>query len=275
MKISKGSEKAQALLERLDEEGDLVDVYSKVFFDRQPSFKDDPSAPFNKEGFEYIVEEYELNSGNDVKPLGHLLFIHVDQYKTELRKSLVDLFKPLSNLIDAGKHDPDFLILNLYTRQMLCVGLGRKNRLFAIDAATGKSINVFGLLRGINAAGILGIDDNELYMARLIEHDVYESVSDLVHALHKLGVAMYGYDGMAANAEVLEHSISLNPDEDGLYQLKDWDDEIVDEEQYTKAELTSMLEEINGYQTAEDQAMKVINIFFPQCERGELNTGDY
>jgi len=88
-------------------------------------------------------------------------------------------------------------------------------------------------------------------------------------------VAMYGYDGMAANAEVLEHSISLNPDEDGLYQLKNWDDEIVDEEQFTKDELISMLEESIGYRNEEEEAMKVINIFFPQCERGELNTGDY
>jgi len=275
MKISKGSEKAQALIERLATEGDLVDVYSKVFFERQTSAKDDPFAPFNKEGFEYVVEEYESNSDNDVKPLGHLLFIHVDQYKTDLRKSLVDLFEPLSNLIDAGDHDPDFLILNLYTRQMLCVGLGRKNRLFAIDAETGKGINVFGLLRGIHVEGILGIDNDELYMARLVEHDAYESVSDLVHALHKLGVAMYGYDGMSTNIEELKHTIASTPDEDGLYQLKNWDDEIIDEEKFTKAELMSMLEEINGYQAAEDEAMKMINIFFPQCERGELNTGDY
>lgn len=275
MKISKGSKKAHSLLERLAKEGDLVDVYSKEFFDRQPSFKDDPSAPFNKEGFEYVIEEYESNSDNDEKPLGHLLFIHVCKYKTDLRKSLVNLYKPLRKLIDAGKHNPDFLILNLYTRQMLCVGLGRKNRLFAIDAQTGKSINVFGLLQGIHAAGILGVDNDELYMARLVEHDVYESVSDLVHALHELGVAMYGYDGMSANIEELEHTTTSTPDEDGLYQLKNWDDEIIDEEKFTKAELMSMLEEINGYRATEDESMKMINIFFPQCERGELNTGDY
>ncbi len=275
MKISKGSEKAQVLLERLAIEGDLVDVYSKVFFDRQPSIKDEPRATFTAEGFDYLVDEYEQNSDSDTKPIGHLLMVHLDKYKTDLRKSLVDLYQPLSNLIDAGKHDPNFLILNLYTKQMLCVGLGRKNRLFAIDAETGKSINVFGLLRGVHAPGIAAIDDDELYMARLIEHDVYESVSDIIHALHKLGVAMYGYDGMLANAEVIEHSLGLSPDENGMYQLKDWDDDVVDEGYFTKDELVSMLKESNGYQNEEDEAMKVINVFFPQCERGELNTGDY
>jgi len=275
MKVSKGSIKAQALLEQLAIEGDLVDVYSKKFFDQQPSIKDEPRATFTKEGYEYLLDEYENNPESESKPVGHLLLIHLDEYKKDFRKALVDLYKPLNNLVDAGKHNPDFLIVNLYTRQVLCVGLGRKNRLFAIDAETGRSINVFGLLRGVNAGGIRVFDDDELYMARLIDHDVYECVSDLVHALHKLGVAMYGNDGMSANNEEIEHSLHLEPNKDGLYQLRNWDDEVVDEEQYTKEELISMLEESNGYQNDESEAMKVINIFFPQCERGELNTGDY
>lgn len=275
MKIVEGTKSAKSLLERLAAEGDLVDVYSNSFFDRQPSAKDDPFALFNQEVFEYMLEEYEFNSDSDLKPAGHLLFIHVDQYKSDLSKELVNVYKPLGNLIAAGKHDPDFLIMNLYTRQVLCIGLGRKNRLFAIDATTGKNINVFGLLRGGHAAdvGIFASDDH--YMDKFTEHDVYESVSDLVHALHKLGVAMYNYDGMLANHEQIDHSIDLPPNDDGLYQLKDWDDQILSEERFTKDELVSMLEEINGYQAAEDEAMKVINVFFPQCERFELSTGDY
>lgn len=275
MKISKGTQKAQALLKRLAHEGDLVDVYSSEFYVRQPSIKDDPSTPFIFEGFQYLVDEYEENSDCESKPVGHLIFIHVDQYKPDLRKALVDVYRPLGTLIDAGKHDPDFLILNLFTRQVLCVGLGRKNRLFAIDAETGKSINVFGLLRGVHAEGISVFDEDAYYMDRMTEHDVYESISDLVHALHQLGVAMFGHDSMSANIEEIEHTIATTPDDNGLYQLKNWDDEIIDEEQYTKDELIRMLEECNGYLSEEHDAMKMINIFFPQCERGELNTGDY
>ena len=275
MKISNGTKKAEALLERLKNEGDLVDVYSSEFFSRQPSIEVEPYATFTSEGFNRLLEEFENNSDSAYKPLGHLLFIHVDKYKPDLRKELVDVYKPLKTLIDAGKHNPDFLILNLYTRQVLCVGLGRKNRLFAIDAETGKIINAFGLLRGFHAAGIGDFDDDEPYMSRLVEHDVYESISDLLHALHQLGVAMFGYDGMLTNPGVIEHSIDLDPDEEGLYQLIDWDGRLVDDEKFTKDELISMLEECNGYQSNEEEAMKVINTFFPQCERGELSTGDY
>ena len=42
MKITGGTKKAIALLEELQQEGHLVDVYSKSFFDRLPSIKDDP-----------------------------------------------------------------------------------------------------------------------------------------------------------------------------------------------------------------------------------------
>lgn len=275
MKISNGTKKAEELLERLKNEGDLVDVYSSEFFSRQPSIKEEPYATFTSGGFTHLLEEFENNPDSEYKPLGHLLFIHVDKYKPDLRKELVKVYKPLEALIDAGKHDPDFLILNLYTRQIICVGLGRKNRLFAIDAETGKSINAFGLLKGFHAAGIGDLDDDEPYMARLVEHDVYESISDLIHALHQIGRAMFGYDSMLANMEVIEHSIGLEPDKDGMYQLKDWDGRIVDDEQFTKDELLAMLEECNSYQNDENEAMKVINTFFPQCERGELNTGDY
>jgi len=46
MKINKGTKKAEALFAQLRAEGDLVDVYSKEFFDRQPSIKDKKDALF-------------------------------------------------------------------------------------------------------------------------------------------------------------------------------------------------------------------------------------
>lgn len=274
MKIIKGTQKAEELLSKLADQGDLVDVYSKSFFDRQPSFKDDQYAAFNREGFDYLIEEYENNPENDIKPLGHLLFVHVDDYKKDMRKSLVELYEPLASLIDSGKHNPDFLLINLYTKQVLCIGLGRKNRLFLIDAATGKSVKAFGLLGSSISSDLMFGEDSD-YMARFIEHDIYESVADFINAVYELGVAMYSYDNMAGNLEEIEHTVHSGPNENGVYQLKNWDDEIIDEEEYSKEQMDAMLNEINEYQAQEDESMKIINIFFPQCERCELNTGDY
>lgn len=275
MKINSGAKSAQALLDRLNAEGDLVDVYSSQFFARQPSYQEDPYAPFTSEGFDYLLDEYENNTDSDQKPLGHLLFIHVDDYKHELRNKLIEVYQPLMRLFDTGKHHPDFLILNLHTTQVLCIGLGRKNRLFAIDAKSGRSINVFGLLRGVHSTILSQEQGDDEYMKKFTEHDVYESVSDLVHALYKLGVAMYGYDGMPANLEQIEYSRDLPPNNNAVYELRDIDGNLLTNDEFSKEELIAMYEEIRSYQDQEDEAMKIINTFFPQCERGELNTGDY
>lgn len=274
MKITEGTKQTEELFRSLADDGDLVDVYSKSFYDRQPSYKDDPSADFNKEGFEYLLEECENNPECEIKPLNHLLFIHVDDYKKDVRQALIDVYEPLANLIDNGKHNPDFLLINLYTRQVLCVGFGRKNRLFIIDAETGESVNAFGLLGGLHSSALF-VDEDGGYMDRFTEHDIYETVSDFLHALYTLSVAMFSYDNMAGNQEQIENTIEAGPNENGVYQLINWDDEIIDEEEYSKEQMDDMLKEINEYQADEDESMRVINIFFPQCERGELNTGDY
>ena len=273
MKIIDGTKQTQELFRRLTDDGDLVDVYSKSFYDRQPSHKDEPYADFSKEGFEYFLEEYENNPECDIKPLNHLLFIHVDDYKKDVHKALIEAYRPLEDLIDTGKHSPDFLLINLYTRQVLCVGFGRKNRLFIIDAETGKLVDAFGLL-GLHASG-LHFHKNSDYIDKFTEHDIYETVSDFLHALHTLSVAMFEYDNMPANQEEIENTIDLGPNENGAYQLKNWIGEVIDEEEYSKEEMDDMLKEINDYQIDEDESMRVVKIFFPQCERCELNTGDY
>ena len=48
-----------------------------------------------------------------------------------------------------------------------------------------------------------------------------------------------------------------------------------DDEGYTTEQINEFIEKYREYQQYEDEAMKMIKVFFPQCERGELNTGDY
>jgi hypothetical protein len=274
MKVTKATKKVQDLLDEFANAGYLLDVYSKSFFDRQPSYKENPYADFPKESYQNILDEHENNLESDLKPIGHLLFIRIDEHESNLRKKLVEVYEPLKAVIDFGKHNPDFLIINLFTQQILCIGLGRKNRLFAIDAETKDSINAFGLLDGVHASGLMASKDAG-YVYKLIEHDVSECITELLHALHTLGAAMYGYDGMQANLEEIEHTLDSGPNEEGYYELKNWDDEKIDGEQYSKDEIISMLNEAQQYRKDEIESMRMINIFFPDCDRSELNTVDY
>ena len=258
MKITNGTPQAMNLFAELKTSGNLVDVYSEDFFKRQPTYEEDPSAPFTKDGM-ITIEEMENDSDEDAKPKNHLIFIFVNEYDKDMLNNLKGVYPPLQKIFEKG-HLPDFLLLNLYTKQMLCVGFGRKNRMFVIDAETGKSINVFDLT---------GIADDSEYMDKFLENDAYDSVSDFVHALYSLSITMYEYDNLPGNEEVVEWSLDEENTRDGLHYIEG------DDEGYTSDQINEFLEKYREYQADEDEAMKMIKVFFPQCERGELNTGDY
>lgn len=268
MKITGGTKKAIALLEELQQAGYLIDVYSKSFFDRQPSIKDDPNAEYNQEDFEHLLKHYENDTECEDKPVGHLYFINVSDLKPELKNVLIELYAPFVNYLNSGKHNPDFIIVNLFTKQVLCFGLGRKNRIFCFDAVTGKTVNAFGLLGGPNPS-----EDSD-YMDRFTEHDVCEFVSDLAHALYKLGLAMYNYDS-TPDRDKLQHTLDSGPNQHGVYQLKSLDGEVLNDDEYSNEEIIELLDQIIVAEKDEEDSMKVINIFFPECYQGDLNTGDY
>lgn len=258
MKISNGTSEAMNLFSELKTSGDLVDVYSEDFFKRQPTYEKDPSAPFTKDGIEWINEQ-ESDPDEHSKPKNHLIFIFIDEYKKDIHEKLKTIYPPLQKIFEQG-HIPDFLLLNLYTKQIFCVGLGRKNRLFTIDAKTGKSINAFELN---------GTTDDSEYMDRFLENDTYDAVSDFIHALYDLSIVMYEYDNLPGNEESVMSALDEENVSDGLHYIED------DEEGYTKDQINEFIEKYREYQAREDEAMKMIKVFFPQCERGELNTGDY
>jgi hypothetical protein len=274
MRISKGLAKAEKILSEMATHGCLVDVYSKGFFERQPSAKEDSQAPFLSNGFENILKRNENNRESNQKPVGHLLFVFLDEQKSELIQAFSDVYSPLKNLLANGKHKPDFLILNLYTQQMLCVGLGRKNQIFIVDAGTGEDVDAFGLLTG-TPSDIFGVSHNNPYMVNFIEHDVCKATKKLIIALDELGASIIEYKRMSGSPESIENSLSEGPNSEGVYVIKDCDGDVVDEGPYTKEDLNQMLKELKKYVKKMDESMKTINAFFPQCDRWDLDTDDY
>lgn len=260
MKITKGTPQAMSLFAELKKSRDLIDIYSKDFFDQRPTKDEDPSAPFPRDWITWIESIESDPEQEEIWPKNHLIFIFLDRFKKELHERLKRLYPPLKNTLEAG-HLPDFLLLNLYTKQVLCAGLGRKNRLFIIDAKTNKSINAFNLLE-------TNIDDS-VYMNKFLTNDVYDSVSDLLHALNQLGTAIYKYDHLPGNEELAIFALKNQNVDDGLYYIEG------DEMGYTEHEIQEFIDQYQEYREQQDKAMNMIRVFFPQCERGELDTGDY
>ena len=258
MNITKGTPQAMSLLAELKETDDLVDVYSNEFFDRQPTYDEDPSAPFTQDGM-ITIDDMENASDEDAKPKNHLIFIFVNENDEDIHDKLVATYPPLKKIFDQG-HLPDFLLLNLHTRQMLCVGFGRKNRMFIVDAKTGNGINAFDLV---------GTSDDSEYMYKFLENDAYECVSDFVHALHELSLNMYEYDNLPGNEELVELALDDTNTRNGLHYIEG------DNKGYSNREIQELIAKYHDLRRQEDEAMKMIKVFFPHCDRGELNTGDY
>lgn len=258
MKITKGTPQAMEFLDLLKKEGNLVDVYSQEFFDRQPTYDEDPSTPFHKNDMEYI-DEMEADPDEVTKPKNHLLFIFLDEYKRDLIDKLLALYPQLAKHFD-GFHKPDFIFLNLYTKQMLCVGFGRKNSIFAYDPMYEAHIDFFGNT---------GTGDARQYISKFTEHDYYDLLADFAEALEQLSQAMFQYAHLPYDEYAINIALDDGPKSDGLYYVDG------DNEGLTKEEIEEFLEQYTDCQNRGDDALKVINAFFPQCQWGDLNTGDY
>ncbi len=240
------SDAAKQLFADLKVNNLLVDVYSKEWFDT----RDENCNYFPKSLLGNIEDEY------DPKFFNHLLVIHVDEYNQNFPQRIVQTFPCLSSLINEGIHKPDFLFVNINISKILCVGLGRKNQLFAIDAETNKSVNAFDLTHGDDA-----------YIEEFTEDDHLEVVSDIVRALFDLGVAFFENDSIPSNETDLYQAIESEPDEEGFYHLE-WDDE-----DYTKEQLEEFLEEKERQNEIMKESEEIIQLFFPDAY--EFNTGDY
>ncbi len=230
----------------LKAKGLLIDVYSQEWFDTQP---DDPMADFSRSAFS-LLEEYDEDYKN------HMLIVHVDPYKLDSINKLTAVLPSLKDQINSDKHLPDFLFINLKIGKILCVGLGRKNRIFCIDSEDNRGINL----------ELLSAED-DLYIQKFVEFDHYDVVCDFLYALRDLGDAYFRQDSLPGNPDSYYEATEKGPDEEGLYYL-DWDDT-----GYTKDELEEFEEEYESYEATIREKEKFIHNFFPDAE--ELNTGDY
>jgi hypothetical protein len=137
---------------------------------------------------------------------------------------------------------------------MICVGLGRKNKVFLFDAETERIVSqdVF--------------DPENKYMSRFIKHDIYEAVPDLLEAINRLSYSYFEIDHLPSNSEQVSIALDEKPGTDGLYSLEYTD------EQFTKDELIDIDRQYSEYENQINEALKVISQFSP---KDELNTGDY
>jgi len=253
MKLTGGTERAQKWISDRKAEGKLIDVYSDEWYANRAASESLSQSWFNDLKLEFEQLEF------DDEYLHHMLVVHIGGCGEEAKHELVSVYPPLGEVIGARLHQPDFLFINLKTQQILCAGLGRNNRLFILDAATGTSINAFGMLD----CG----DEHYIDSFTALDHATF--VEDILVALSQLGNALDDYSRTPGNPDSVERALDSKPSVDSIYFIEGED------EGFSREELIGFKQSHEKSAQRCKAAMGVINSFFPDCFDGDFNTGDY
>ena len=240
--------------------GALVDVYSEEWLNAHPDFPD-----FNVAD----LEEYQARSHNMCE--GHLLIISTSLDDEAVSTLLPAAYPSLTDVVNPkiGNHKPDLIFLNLATKQILWVGLGRKNQLFgfAVGAEDVK-------LRDGNIDDVIrpsedqeSADPTFLYMREFLKYDYTGIVSDLIESLYEFGIYARAFDHLPLNPDLIEEVLDEGPDGDGMFDI---DDELL-----TLEEVQALLAEFEEAENLGHEHLETLQQFFPEITWSDLNTQDY
>ena len=251
-----GTPEAIKFIEKYKETGHIVDFYSDEFIG---SFDQDCSPTITLDTLKYYDSEY----GTSYR--GHMLTIFIGDENNEMLEELSQLYLPFNQILNltsefgSWTHKPDFFIVNLITKEILCVGLGRKNRMFQFE------LHKY-LKSQINPSryGQINTDCSDDFFA--IDHN--EIAKTTIRETESLGDSYFSINHLAGNADV---SVTLNK-KDGLYYFDDFD-----EEGMTEEEVNDLRKDYDRYREWILDSAERLEEFFPLMNgyEWELNTGDY
>jgi len=126
--INGGSTSAINFINKYSKTGHVIDFYSDSYFEND-SIK---NKAISRKYLKQLDEKY----GDSYR--GHLLVIYIGDLEHNRVNELANLYLPIHRYfnLDMGHAypiKPSFLILNLFTKEILCIGIGRKNRKFSFE----------------------------------------------------------------------------------------------------------------------------------------------
>lgn len=257
-----GTPEAINFIEKYKKTGHVVNFYTDEHIksldqDRCSIFIDD-------------LERYDKKYGTAYR--GHMLSIYIGDENKEMLDELASIYLPfrrmltLESAFGGWTHKPDLLIVNLITREILCVGLGRKNRSFNYE------LHRYLESRTTNNEENKGVRDFDRQIStdcseEFFSLDHYGIAKTAISECEQLGENFFEYDHLPGNADVM---VTLNED-DGLYYLDDFDDEAG----MTAEEVKELERQYENYGEWIDDNVDGLREIFPKIEKWDLNTGDY
>jgi hypothetical protein len=124
-----GTPEAIQFIEKYKKTGHIVDFYSDEYIEN----RNKNNCPINLKYLKSLDQEHGTAYRN------HLLVIYIGDEQREMLSELSNLYEPIHryfNLDSGGPGHvikPDFLLINLATQEILCVGIGGRNREFHFE----------------------------------------------------------------------------------------------------------------------------------------------
>ena len=198
--------------------------------------------------------------GNLFNLHSHLLLVKLDHYDKALLSELCDIYPPIRQVLNDQLHKPHFLVFNLELKKILCFGLGRKFKLFVINAETNSKVCFYGL----NGSG------SNKEINQFLKSDPQFQVYKLITGLLRLGQALEDFTELPSiDCDAAEVLIDDTSDQDESFIIE------LDGARMTRASLSKIVKQYAMNDKYVADAMREIRFFFPNAEAVEFNPEDY
>jgi len=259
-----GTPEVQNFIKKYKASGYLIDPYSKEWLASLDARRNaDKNFYCEIDNDQY--SEYEAEFGAEF--WNHLLILSIDESNPELIKDLKAIYQPFKSIFEErdllsgyDKHRPNFILINLNIRKILCIGLGRKNRLFDYDLEeylgnVPSSVNFSEFASSFTR--------KNSYYQNFVSNDHADIIFNMIQGLSDLGSGLFENASTPGNPDEWPDE----PNEDGMY--------LIDDGEYTAEEFEAIKD---GYYQADElmhDGITSIKLLFPEIEIEDLNTGDY
>lgn len=255
-----GTDAAKTSLSELKNLGALVNVYTKEWLDSNPDYQ-----YFSHDD----LDDYQEKSAGACE--GHLLIISTSCFRDLISSLLITAHQEFNKIFgeNVRLHRPDLIFINLATKQILCVGLGRKNYFFGYALHDERVKLQDGSVQELVRQTYKNSEANPThkFLNNFLKYDYAQVVSSLVESLYEFGICARDWDHLPLNPELLKQIIDSGPDENGLFNI--------DDEMMPLEDVKNILQEFSEVEDWAIENLSTLQDYFPDLTWADLNTQDY
>lgn len=250
MKLNGGTPAALALIKKLTDSGNLIDVYDRerIELEQEP----------------YLVtldmmNEFDKKHGTEYHH--HLLAIFIDD-GVDI-KELISVYPDFAEVFNSEVHEPSLIFINLATQQVYACTRTRKGRTTNTFIPHPSGIKEIGSVAKSMYRDERAEERND-FLRKLDYAGVIDTLDD---ALGTISGADYDLVYREIDSGHIQDMLARGPNKHGVYIKDSWGDEEEDNEQedgISQDELDDAIDEIEDLESSLSDGLETFSKFFPE-----------